>query len=258
MYHSAIVFFHKNNVLLVHESNYLSDYIYCHCDDKEGSESCKNSRLKHYWLQTYHNTMTFSAFHNNLSLQEFDTTLKFINLIKEHKQIHPDCKLRNKAYQWSYDNILIDDNSKYKFTVLQKGNRMDTIEIGFSNTYTSRGVVKGGYEKTDDNECGTAYRELSEELFIDKYENNLSIKTALNKCQPEEISDKWKKTFVYYVAVEDLKSIQDNFYKYYKQQSEITDVSILELDYCLQETGKSINLNSISVKILQNLKMKLI
>ena len=26
------------------------------------------------------------------------------------------CKLSNKAHQWSYDNILIDDNSKYKFT----------------------------------------------------------------------------------------------------------------------------------------------
>ena len=244
MYKSAVVLFHKNNILLVHESHYLTDYIYCTCDDKD-------SRIKHYWLQSYYNMIIFSCFHS----QELNSnTLKFINLIKEHKKIHPQCKLSNKAHQWSYDNILIDDNSKYKFTSLQKGNRMDTIEIGFSNTYTSRGVLKGGYEKIDDNECETAYRELSEELFIDKYENNLSIKTALNKCQPEEISDNWKKTFVYYVEVEDLKSIQQHFYKYYKQQSEITDVSILELDYCLQ---KKINLNSISLKILQNLKMKL-
>ena len=52
----------------------------------------------------------------------------------------------------------------------------------------------------------------------------------------------------------DLKSIQQNFYKYYKQQSEITDVSIVELDYCLQDKKNENFLNAISVKILQKLK----
>ena len=254
MYEASIVFFHQNNILLVHESRYLSDYIYCKCDDKE---SC----VKHYCLQSCHNMITFSAFHNtvggsaSMTLQESDTS-KFINLIKEHKKIHKKCKLYKKEYQWSYDNILIDDNSKYKFTVLQKGNTMDSIEVAFSNTYTSRGVIKGRYEKKDDDESKTAYREVCEELLIDKNKNiDLAIKTALNICQPVEISTKWNKTFVYYLelsSLNDLKFIQQNFYKYYKQQSEITDVSIVELDYCLQENY--INLNSTSLKILQKLK----
>jgi len=83
----------------------------------------------------------------------------------------------------------------------------------------------------------------------------LAIKTALNISQPVEISTKWNKIFVYYLelfSLNDLKSIQQNFYKYYKQQSEITDVSILELDYCLQDNY--INLNSTSLKILKKLK----
>lgn len=248
MYESSIVFFHQNNILLVHESRYLSDYIYCKCDDKE-------SRVKHYCLQSCHNMITFFAFHNKMTLQE-SYTLKFINLIKEHKKIHKKCKLYKKEYQWSYDNILIDDNSKYKFTVLQKGNTMNSIEIAFSNTKTSIGVVKGKYEKKDDNESKTAYREACEELLIDKNKNiDLAIKTVLNQAQSVEIFTRGNKCFVYYLelfSLNDLKSIQQNFYKYYKQQSEITDVSILELDYCLQDNY--INLNSTSLKILKKLK----
>jgi hypothetical protein len=79
MYESSIVFFHQNNILLVHESRYLSDYIYCKCDDKE-------SRVKHYCLQSCHNMIIFSAFHK-MTLQESYTS-KFINLIKEHKKIN--------------------------------------------------------------------------------------------------------------------------------------------------------------------------
>ena len=248
MYKSSIVFFHQNNILLVHESRYLSDYIYCKCDDKE-------SRVKHYCLQSCHNMITFFAFHNKMTLQE-SYTLKFINLIKEHKKIHKKCKLYKKEYQWSYDNILIDDNSKYKFTVLQKGNTMNSIEIAFSNTYTSRGVIKGRYEKKDDDESKTAYREVCEELLIDKNKNiDLAVKTSLNQAQSVEIFTRGNKCFVYYLelsSLNDLKSIQQNFYKYYKQKSEITDVSIVELDYCLQENY--INLNSTSLKILQKLK----
>jgi hypothetical protein len=203
--------------------------------------------------------ITFSAFHNTVGSFAHSMTLqesKFINLIKEHKKIHKKCKLHKKEYQWSYDNILLDDNSKYKFTVLQKSNTMNSIEIAFSNTKTSIGVVKGRYEIKDDNESKTAYREACEELLIDKNKNiDLAIKTALNISQPVEISTKWNKIFVYYLelfSLNDLKSIQQNFYKYYKQQSEITDVSILELDYCLQDNY--INLNSTSLKILKKLK----
>ena len=252
MQESSIVFFHQNNILIVHESRYLSDYIYCKCDDKK-------SRVKHYCLQSCHNMITFSAFHNTVGSFAHSMTLqesKFINLIKEHKKIHKKCKLHKKEYQWSYDNILLDDNSKYKFTFLQKGNTMDSIEVAFSNTKTSLGVVKGRYEIKDDNESKTSYREACEELLIDKNKNiDLAIKTALNQTQPVEISTKWNKIFVYYLelfSLNDLKSIQQNFYKYYKQQSEITDVSILELDYCLQDNY--INLNSTSLKILKKLK----
>ena len=57
--------------------------------------------------------------------------------------------------------------------------------------------------------------------------------------------------FLLYSNIDSI-AIQQNFYKYYKQQSEITDVSIVELDYCLQDNY--INLNSTSLEILQKLK----